>query len=465
VKAASAGGKLTGTGVAPSLQITPSPLAFPSTTLGLTSAAQTYTVKNTGIGPNKLGAITFTGTNPGDFAVSGGTCGNGVTLAAGATCTVAAQFKPLLSGGRTATLSVASQTPTTVTATAIANGTGITPPPAPVFTLTLTPSPTDFGTSNIGTQVARVMVVTNTGNVVNIVGAMTFGGADTGDFAVVANSCTGVALGVNATCDVTVGFNPLAVGTRTATLTANGQNGSASTANLTGGGQSPPPVLLPQLSITPSQATFPQEIVGTPAPPISFTVKNTGQAPDTLVGTSVAGLSFAEYTVVSNGCTPGLVLQVNATCTLSVGFTPADAGQRVATLVVNGSAGTSATAQLQGTGIFGPSLTFNPGVTTPGRNIDLSGAGFPRLSPVALVVTFGDQTENLTVQTDANGVFTTGLFVLRNTALGTRTVTAPAVVGVYPDTKVTLLVVADTFKPQRVTNPAFFGDTGLLSRG
>jgi hypothetical protein len=99
---------LTGTGVAAStlaVSLSPASLTFASTTEGSTSAAQVVTVKNTSTGTVTLTSETVTGTNATSFLKSATTCGS--TLAASASCTVSVEFKPLLVGTLTASLSVA----------------------------------------------------------------------------------------------------------------------------------------------------------------------------------------------------------------------------------------------------------------------------------------------------------------------------------------------------------------------
>jgi hypothetical protein len=49
----------------------------------------------------------LTGTDAGEFAVTGGTCASGTTtLAGGATCTVLVRFNPATAGAKAATLGV-----------------------------------------------------------------------------------------------------------------------------------------------------------------------------------------------------------------------------------------------------------------------------------------------------------------------------------------------------------------------
>jgi hypothetical protein len=117
---------LIGTGTTTAVPIaglSPNPLAFPSTAVGLTATALPVTLSNTGTATLTGIAATLTGTNPSDFAItSAGTCG--ATLAAGSSCTIYISFTPATAIAFTAMLSVAdnaSGSPQTVALT----GTGI----------------------------------------------------------------------------------------------------------------------------------------------------------------------------------------------------------------------------------------------------------------------------------------------------------------------------------------------------
>jgi len=96
---------LSGTGTAVSLSTIS--LNFSTQQVGTTSAPQSVTITN----KSKLTltftgdpAITITGTDLQDFAISSNTCGT--TLSAGANCTVSITFTPLMTGSRTAQLSI-----------------------------------------------------------------------------------------------------------------------------------------------------------------------------------------------------------------------------------------------------------------------------------------------------------------------------------------------------------------------
>jgi hypothetical protein len=68
-----------------------------------------------------LSGASFTGTNAGDFAQSGTTCGG--SLGAGLTCTVSITFTPTAKGSRVATLNISDSAITSPQTVAL-SGTG-----------------------------------------------------------------------------------------------------------------------------------------------------------------------------------------------------------------------------------------------------------------------------------------------------------------------------------------------------
>lgn len=94
-----------------------------STTVGTPSAAQTLTIVNNGTVSGNISAVTVSGSNPSDF-VTGGSCGTGVILAAGASCTVTVAFDPSAAGSRSASLQVSTNAsnPAAISLTGTATG-------------------------------------------------------------------------------------------------------------------------------------------------------------------------------------------------------------------------------------------------------------------------------------------------------------------------------------------------------
>jgi hypothetical protein len=96
---------LSGTGFTP-LKVTPASIAFGTIVGGHSSTNKTVTVYNYGGAAVSL-SESIGGTNPGDFAVTGGTCGASLA-GSGAHCTYLLKFTPSIVGAESATLGVSA---------------------------------------------------------------------------------------------------------------------------------------------------------------------------------------------------------------------------------------------------------------------------------------------------------------------------------------------------------------------
>lgn len=101
---------LTGAVVAGQASPSPNPVSFGTVRVGRQSRAATVTITNSGAASLHIASVTLQGNDPGDFLVGSTTCVN-ATLAVGASCTVQVAFKPIATGARSASLSIASDDP------------------------------------------------------------------------------------------------------------------------------------------------------------------------------------------------------------------------------------------------------------------------------------------------------------------------------------------------------------------
>jgi Abnormal spindle-like microcephaly-assoc'd, ASPM-SPD-2-Hydin/Beta-propeller repeat len=95
--------QLAGIGLAPGISLNPTTLTFPAQGINSTSPAQNVTMQNTGGASLSISQIAISGANAGDFAELN-TCG--LSLAAGASCTISVTFTPTALGPRAATLNI-----------------------------------------------------------------------------------------------------------------------------------------------------------------------------------------------------------------------------------------------------------------------------------------------------------------------------------------------------------------------
>lgn len=207
---------LLNTGVASFSPITP--INFPFQLVGSASPAQTVTLTNTGA--TALSISSFKTTSP--FSQSNN-CGK--SLAAGAKCEIKITFKPQNTNTVTGTITIsdsASSKPEVIEAT----GTGTT--------VKLSPLTLAFGDQKVGTTSSQQTVaVTNESSTPLSLTQIYVGGTNYQDFSRTNNCPT--SLNAGATCTVTVTFDPIKTGARSAQLEFNDNGGgSPQTVNLTG---------------------------------------------------------------------------------------------------------------------------------------------------------------------------------------------------------------------------------------
>jgi subtilase family serine protease len=323
------------------VSVSPTSLAFASTTVGATTAAQVVTIKNTGTAAVTLTSETITGTNATSFLKSATTCTT--SLAVGASCTVSVEFKPAAAGALAASLSVvdnATGSPQTVAL----SGTGAA---ATTFTVSVTPASLAFASTTIGaTSAAQVVTVKNTGTGALTLGATSFTGTNISSFLKSATTCT-TALAVGASCTISVEFKPVSAGALTAALSIpDNATGTPQKVTLTGTGTAASTFTV---SVTPASLAFASTTVGATSAAQVVTVKNTGTGALTLGATSFTGTGATSFLKSATTCTTALA--VGASCTISVEFKPTAAGAFTAALSIPDNAtGTPQTVALSGTG-------------------------------------------------------------------------------------------------------------------
>ena len=306
---------LSGTTTAQPITVTftPPSLTFPATVQGVTSAPMTVTVKNTSTSATNVTFSAISASGP--FAVSGGTCSTtGPGIAQNATCTITVTFTPTGTAPSSGNLSVtdnATGSPQLVPL----NGTTLVQSIAVTFT---PPSLTFPATVQGVTSAPLTVTVKNTSNTATNV---TFSAISaTGPFAVSGGTCSTIGPGIaqNATCTITVTFTP--------TGTAPSSGNLSVTDNATGS-----PQLVPlsgttfiqtiSLTTTPPSLTFPAQIENTTSAPMTVTVKNTSNFATNITFSNIS--TTGPFAVSGGTCsTSGAGVAQNASCTITVTFTP-----------------------------------------------------------------------------------------------------------------------------------------------
>ena len=165
------------------------------------------------------------------FAVTGGTCGLGLPVPPGESCTVYVTFTPTAEGASEAVVTVREAVVGAVSIPIVVRGTGGEP------TLEPAPAGADFDPTSVGGSGRTVAFdIRNIGFSVTTVADFVLGGSHPDDFRVVGGSCAGATLGPLTSCAVEVSFAPTDVGFRSAVLRVVTDSGQYASVLVTGVG-------------------------------------------------------------------------------------------------------------------------------------------------------------------------------------------------------------------------------------
>ena len=380
---------------APAATVNPASLSFAATTIGQAASPLATTLSNTGNATLTVGTLSLTGAAAGDYTISGGTCTNGTTLAASASCTVQIGFNPTAAGTRGASLVIAHNA-TGGSSTVSLSGTGNAVPQA---TVALSANAIDFGALVSGSaSPARSITVNNTGQAALTFSSIAVGGANAGVFTLGGTCGTATPVPAGGSCTVTVSANASGSGTFSGTLTlaSNASNGTVSV-GLTGSVSAPAPAV----GANPSAVAFGTQTIGATAAMQTVTLSNTGNVALTLNGIAVSGAG----SVTIAGKTCGTTLAVGANCTVTLAFAPATAGAASATLAVTSNAaplqvavsgtGTTAPAAQPALSEAGPVAFADTqvGKSSAAHTITLSNSGTASLKVASLVLDGAQATD------------------------------------------------------------------------
>jgi hypothetical protein len=373
---------------APAAAVNPASLSFAATTIGQSASPLATTLSNTGNAALAVGTLTLSGAAAADYTISGGTCANGTSLAAGANCTVQVAFKPSAAGARGASLVIAHNA-TGGSSTVALSGTGNAVAQA---TVALSANALDFGALVAGAaSPAKSVTVNNTGQAALTFSSITVGGANAGVFTLGGTCATGTSVPAGGSCTVTVTANASTNGAFSGNLSlaSNASNGAVSIA-LSGTVAAPAPAV----TANPSAVAFGTQTIGAPAATQTVTLANTGNVALTLNGIAVSGASTV--TIANKTC--GTTLAVGANCTVTLAFAPTASGAAAATLAVTSNAaplqvsvsgtGTTAPAAKPTLSEAGPVAFADTqvGKSAATHTITLSNAGTAALKVASLVL-------------------------------------------------------------------------------
>ncbi len=310
----------------PLVTLNPTSLTFASQLVGTVSAPQSVVLTNSGVSTLTI----FTIVASGDYAVTS-TCPT--SLLAGRKCTMTITFAPSVTGTRTGTLTVTDNAPGSPQVVPL-TGTGIGP------IVTLSPSTLTFATQLVGTTSSgKNATLTNTGTAALTISSISVTGANPADY-LESNTC-GSTVAVGATCTFSVAFRPKSRGTRTASLSVS-DNAAASpqTVALSGTGT--------VVTLSAASINFGTEAVGKTTAPNTLTLTNTAPVALSVSSITINGTNPTDF-AQTNTC--GSSVGPNATCTISVTFTPTKKGARTASVsIADTGGGSPQSVSLSGTG-------------------------------------------------------------------------------------------------------------------
>jgi len=336
---------LSGTGTDPEVSIEPGPIEFGDQLLRTTSTRETIRVANSGTGPLVIESVELVEEHQGDFRLvaAPGTRGcRDATLAPGEECEVEVEFSPGGTELRSATITI-SHSAVEGSHSVPLTGRGIEP------VASIEPSAIEFGDQLLRTTSTRETIrVANSGTGPLVIESVELVEEHQGDFRLAAapgaRRCRDATLAPGEECEVEVEFSPGGVELRSATITIrHSAVDSPHTIEVRGTGTEP----IARISTT--SLDFEGTRVDRSSPVESVTVTNEGTGPLIIRGVVITGVNMSDFRTGDDcdrdGIAPG------RTCTIGITFTPSDAGERSARLMVAHNATSSPQAvELVGVG-------------------------------------------------------------------------------------------------------------------
>jgi len=398
----------------------PSSLTFASTSVGSSATAQTLTFTN-GSSAATVTGVVLSGSNALDFSQTNTCVG---TLAANASCSITVTFTPTSAGTRTATVALveSSGTPpyTTLTGTATAA-------PAPLADLEPQNGITFGSTVVNNAATSQQATLSNTGTAALTISSVAFTATNMGDFSQT-NNC-GTSLASSSTCTITVNFTPTTTGARSALLTVTDNSSNGTTQSISVGGTGVASAV-PVASLSPTTLSF------TSGAAQVVTLSNTGASAMNITGITLTGANASSF-AQTNTC--GASLSANASCTISVTFSPSGAGSFSATLnVADNAAGSPQTVTITGTAapvatLSTATLTFTQSslnTTTAAQSVTLTNTGTASLTGISLSLSGTNATSFAQTNTCASTLAVNANCTISVTFTPTASGTATAAVSI-----------------------------------
>jgi hypothetical protein len=297
------------------------------------------------------------------------------------------------------------------------------------------------------TSAAMPVTINNTGNATLNVSSIVSSDSEFAE----ADNCAGSGIAPSMACTINITFTPIAAGTPTATITINdnAQPGSQ-TISVTGTGTV---TASPQVSLAPASLSFGNQAVGATSPGQSVTLTNIGNGALSISAIAVAGTNAGDFAEV-NTC--GAALAPQASCTITVTFTPTNSGNSLAQVqIADNATGSPQSISISGTGL-NSAASLNPtalnfgnvvtNTTSKGKTITLTNTGTALVGAISISASSDySQTNNCgsTLAAGANCAITVfftpsttasevGTLVVSDTAINTPQTASLSGKGVLP---------------------------------
>ena len=169
----------------------------------------------------------------------------------------------------------------------------------------------------------------------------------------------------------------------------------------------------PLAALFPSSQDFGSITLGQSSTSRAITLTNTGDQALSVNSISLTGVNPGDFSAIPT-CTPPTLLQPNATCTISVVFTPTQTGARSASLVVSDNApGSPQSVALSAVGLAAqPAVTLSPGAltfpattqgtTAPSQTVTVTSAGSATLH-ISSVLLGGSNPSDFSMTNSCSG--------------------------------------------------------------
>lgn len=305
---------LAGTGSISSSVLSTNSVFFGEQAINTSGSVREIALTNTGTAALTINSLTLGGVTPEDFSVQQN-CGTlPVILPSKAFCTISTTFTPVAAGAREATLTVS----TSRTGLLSVEYAGVATTPGVSFR----PSTIGFGSAFVGTASGiHSTTLTNVGDAALNISSI----IATGDYslAATATSCSysGGNLVPGSYCTLDIIFSPTKIGTRSGSVIVSAKNLARQVVGLSGDGATPTVIL------NPATLRFGKtQLVGTKSSS-AITLTNSTNAILT-PSFAIIGKDSADFTQTNNCAS----VPAWHSCTITIIFYPADAGELTASL-------------------------------------------------------------------------------------------------------------------------------------